>query len=77
MRHRILTCKNHPHLRWSCKSEAWSGYYNGARNIFYSGTGTGEMHGDKSGEKCQHLEPECQCPASDLILAPTDSLVAA
>lgn len=50
MRHSILTCKNHPTLRWSCKSVAINedakpgetACYNGARNIFFNGTPTGK-----------------------------------
>lgn len=78
MRHRILTCKNHPHLRWSTKDCAWTegAGYNGSRSIFYSGTPTGQgMYGDGSGLHCQYTEPECSCPATDLILAPEDALV--
>lgn len=44
MRHAILTCKNHPNLRWSCKEIAVTpqgnegqGSYNGCRNIFFGG----------------------------------------
>jgi hypothetical protein len=65
MRHAILTCKNHPNLRWNCKEIAVSptgngglGSYNGCRNIFYSS-----------------WPAECACSASDLILAPEDSRV--
>lgn len=81
MRARILTCKNHTNLRWSCKSIAWSGFYNGSRNIFFSGITTGEMYSDGSGVKCTRQNPdgtfvdECPCAAADLILAPEDALV--
>ena len=56
MRHLSLTCKNHPELRWSCKSIAFTpGYgYNGARHIFFLSDGVAE----------------CKCPPTDLILAP-------
>lgn len=86
MSHRILTCKNHPNLRWSTKEEAWSGFYNGARNIFFNGEpdGTG-MYSDGSGLSCSTyfkdrenpIVHECNCPSSDLILAPEDALVIA
>lgn len=60
MRHVILTCKNHPELRWQCKSIAFTpGYgYNQSRNIFYNG------HVDGS------YPIECPCPPTDLELAP-------
>jgi hypothetical protein len=58
--HAILTCANHPDLRWSCKSIAWSegdpGCYNGSRNIFFFGNAEGEY------------VRECQCPGRDLRL---------
>lgn len=84
MRHVILTCKNHPNLRWSCKEIAFTpGYgYNGIRNIFFNGTPSGEgMYSDKSGLHCSFLDEngqvvqECTCPSRDLILAPEDDLV--
>lgn len=44
MRHAILTCKNHPKLRWSAKEIAVNpngngglGSYTGSRNIFFNG----------------------------------------
>ena len=60
MRHVLLTCRNHPDLRWSCKQIAFTptddgGRYNGERHIFFQGYGC-----------------ECDCPASDLRLAPED-----
>lgn len=91
MRHRILTCKNHPELRWGCKDIAWSqsdsegrsGGYNGARQLFYKGVPSGRgMYADGSGLDCTLIHPEtgaymneCACPVSDLVLAPEDSLV--
>lgn len=81
MRHRILTCKNHRNLRWSCKDVAWSNGYNGRRSIFFNGTPSGEgMYSDDSGLDCtkimnDRLVEECSCPTSDLILAPEDKLV--
>lgn len=91
MAHRILTCKNHPELRWSTKAEAWStyegrGFYNGSRSIFYNGTplknedGSPKMFRDKSGLDCSThtggvAYPECSCSSKDLILAPEDDLV--
>ena len=75
----ILTCKNHLNLRWSTKEIAWTGGYNGCRNIFFMGEPTGKgMYRDRSGVDCDIYFPdradpivaECPCPASDLILAP-------
>lgn len=83
MRHRILTCKNHPELRWSCKDVAWdpgSGY-NGVRHIFFKGVPTGQgMYSDGSGLDCTTFKDgaviqECPCDASELVLAPEDALV--
>jgi len=60
MRHVILTCKNHPNLRWSCKECAVNpdGSYNGSRNIFFNGEPTGRgMYHDRSGLDCStHIE---------------------
>jgi len=82
MRHVILTCKNHPDLRWSCKAIAYEdGHYNGCRNLFFNGTPSGEgMYSDGSGLYCTKIKDgklveECQCSATDLILAPEDELV--
>lgn len=86
MRHVILTCTNHPNLRWSTKRIAISdGKYNGARNIFFKGVPSGKgMHEDGSGLDCTVLGykdgqmvviEECECPSSDLIIAPEDKLV--
>ena len=64
MRHVILTCKNHPDLRWQCKSIAfdkWQGY-NGARHIFYNGAIDGST------------PPECSCKSSALVLAPGETM---
>lgn len=73
---RILTCKNHPNLRWSCKDIAWDGHYNGSRNIFFDGVPSGKgMFSDGSGLDCTILVNECDCSSADLILAPEDSLV--
>lgn len=69
MRHVALTCKNHPDLRWSCKSIAFSpGHgYNGSRHIFFAGTV------DKSKKPHPDApEAECTCSPSDLVLAPED-----
>ena len=77
MRHVSLTCKNHPTLRWSCKEIAWSGFYNGCRNIHFCGTYKGKLYSDKSGSECDHFaSPECSCPSSDLILSPEDKEIA-
>lgn len=78
MRHVILTCKNHPHLRWSCKEIAFTdaGGYNGQRNICYCGTPSGKgMFSDGSGLDCIMKEEECNCPSSCLIRAEEDKLV--
>lgn len=88
MRHVILTCKNHPELRWSTKGCAFSdeGGYNGSRNIFFKGTPTGEgMYSDGSGLNCSQLIKkedgtmetvhECSCSSRDLVRAPEDELV--
>jgi len=83
MLHRILTCKNHPELRWSCKDIAWRDDYgyNGCRNIFFNGTSSGKgMYSDNSGLETTHFKDgerviECKCPFKDLILAPEDVLV--
>lgn len=59
MRHVTLTCKNHPALRWSCKSIAFTPGkgYNQKRNIFYLTDNT----------------PECLCSPNDLTLAPEET----
>lgn len=81
MRHRILTCRNHTDLRWSCKDVAWSGFYNGCRNLRFNGIPSGRgMFSDGSGLSCTCVQnetvvQECACPSSDLILAPEDALV--
>jgi len=55
----ILTCKNHPNLRWMCKDIAWeNGRYNGCRNIFYMDW------------RNETYIPECKCSANDLMIAP-------
>lgn len=81
MKHRILTCKNHPDLRWTCKDIAWDNGYNGCRHIFFNGTPSGKgMFSDGSGLNCNmfangHSIKECSCLPSELILAPEDKLV--
>ncbi len=85
MRHRILTCKNHPDLRWSCKDIAWSvdpPGYNGSRTLFFKGEPTGQgLYDDGSRlhttsiRKDGTLVEECDCSSSDLVLAPEDELV--
>ena len=85
MRHRIVTCKNHPDLRWSCKDIAWTmGVgYNHKRNLFFNGTPSGKgMYSDNSGLNCTRIKDgavieECNCDAADLILASEDVLVIA
>jgi hypothetical protein len=88
MRHVILMCKNHPHLRWNTKEIAWStrpdgtGYYNGCRNIRFAGVSAGQMYRDGSGLDCTWFDSltgeyvhECDCPVSDLVLAFENKLV--
>lgn len=67
MRHVTLTCKNHPDLRWQCKSIAANkdGSYNGARHIFFNG-----LH--KEGHHDLTHVTECSCPPSDLTWAPEE-----
>lgn len=50
----ILTCRNHPNLRWSCKDIAISdGGYNGSRSLFFTGEPSGKgMYHDGSGLDC-------------------------
>jgi len=83
MKHRVLTCKNHPELRWSCKDISWTdGHgYNGKRHLFFKGTPSGEgMHSDGSGLDCIRVKDgvlvvECECSPADLVLAEEDKLV--
>ncbi|KKM96915.1 hypothetical protein LCGC14_1173250 [marine sediment metagenome] len=83
MKHRILTCKNHPELRWSCKEIAWTEGvgFNNNRSLFFKGIPSGEgMFDDGSGLDCiqvkdEKLVEECACSARELILAPEDKLV--
>lgn len=67
MRHVKLTCRNHPELRWSCKSIAYTPGkgYNGARNIFFEGKLLNE-------EQQNLIEPEYTCPPTELTIAPED-----
>lgn len=67
MRHVLLTCKQHPNLRWSCKEIAFTdeGGYNGARSIFFNG----EL---LANGKCDENATECSCLAHYLIRAPED-----
>jgi hypothetical protein len=66
MRHVKLTCRNHPELRWTCKSIAYSpGHgYNGSRNIFF--------HGYRESMPANTPLVECNCGGKDLTLAPED-----
>ncbi len=83
MRHVILTCENHPELRWSTKEIAvTNGRYNGQRNIFFKGVPTGEgMYPDGSGLYCSFVNPdgtlvkECDCHSGKLVVAEEDKLV--
>ncbi len=82
MRHVILTCKNHPDLRWSCKEIAFTDEhgYDGSRNIYFCGVPTGKgMCSDRSGLDCSIITPtglveECNCSPRELIRAPEDKL---
>lgn len=61
----ILTCKNHPNLRWSCKDIAWENdHYNYSRNLFFLGNSEGRM--------MDNHEPirECACNVGCLTVAP-------
>lgn len=70
MRHVTLTCKNHPNLRWSCKSIAYSPGvgYNGQRHIFFMGSADAPWDVVKDGK----VIAECACPSTELVLAPDD-----
>jgi hypothetical protein len=77
MRHVSITCKNHPDLRWSCKSIAWSNGYNGSRRLFFNGVYKGRLYADGSGTECDRFaKPECSCSADELTLAPEDAEIA-
>lgn len=81
MRHRVLTCKNHPNLRWSCKDIAWDASgYNGMRLLFFSGTSRKGIYSDGSGLDCTtfldgNFVGECSCTSKDLVLVPEDAEV--
>ena len=83
MIHAVLTCKNHPNLRWSCKSiavntleEGVTGVYNGCRNIFFCGeiTDPPSLYADQSGVETNPAA-ECTCPSKDLMIAPETKLI--
>lgn len=62
MAHLLLTCTNHPELRWMTKEEAIStGRYTGARRLFFRG-----LESDNGFASV----PECPCPTSDLRVLP-------
>lgn len=70
---RVLTCKNHPTLRWSTKREF-------GRTLFYDGQVFDPplFYSDFSGmisnrDPLEH--PECDCPYEDLIPAPEDKIL--
>lgn len=73
-----MTCRDHPHLMWSCKRIAISdGRYNGSRNLAFKGTPSGEgPYADGSGVQCTIRYPdgsfvhECTCPVSMLEVVP-------
>jgi hypothetical protein len=80
MNHIHLTCKHHSNLRWNCKSIAYTEGrgYNGARNIFFNGElandGSNWPYRDTVMIDGQYQRiAECNCPPSDLILAPESS----
>ena len=56
--HISLTCKHHPHLRWSTKNIAPIG----ARNIFFKG------EAKDTRIMAMMYASECSCPSSDLLL---------
>lgn len=77
MRHVLLTCKQHPKLRWNCKSLAFTPGrgYNQQRRIFF----LGEKQSDgrtleviQEGFENYRCVFECKCPATDLVIAPED-----
>lgn len=61
-RNMILTCKNHPTLRWSCEVVYYAddAGYNGKCEIAFLGEPTGE----------------CGCSRHQLVLAPEDAQAA-
>jgi hypothetical protein len=73
MRHVTLCCKKHQQLRWNCKSIAYTPGkgYNGQRNIFFQGRKV-EQGTSLTTEHRNSLVPECDCPPSELTLAPED-----
>jgi hypothetical protein len=58
--HISWTCRNHPHLRWSGKNIM-------GRSLFYFGP-IGYSDFSLPADQRPQYEPECICPASDLIL---------
>lgn len=58
--HIALTCKHHPHLRWSTKNIGSIGQ----RSIFFFGDNEGNHYCKPSGE----VIIECECPQSDLVV---------
>lgn len=88
MRHVYLTCKNHPHLRWSTKEIAFSDSsgYTGERKLFFWGIllrnsdGSPKLFTDRSGLECTKFDSkgliqECPCSTADLIRAPEDGMI--
>jgi len=73
----MLTCKNHPTLRWTCKSIAFTpGHgYNGQRHIFFNGERLADGKTStyvQEGFENYRIVHECKCPPTDLIIAPED-----
>lgn len=72
MRHVLLTCKQHPKLRWCCKSVAFTPGkgYNQQRRIFF----LGEKQQDRRTLEVEnyYCACECKCPSTDFVLAPED-----
>jgi len=58
--HIVLTCRNHPDLRWTTKNIAPLG----CRSLFY--WGNKEQHETHDFVR----EPECPCSIRDLVLSP-------
>lgn len=55
----LLTCKNHPHLRWRTKNISPLG----CRNIFFA-----NWVRQEDGSLVFTDDKECNCPGSDLIV---------
>lgn len=64
--HVLLTCEDHPNLRWHCKNISVGPdkngdiRYNGMRHIFFRGTAMPDG-------TIRFEVPECACPSSKLV----------